>query len=546
MKCTIEGWHSCTALCSRELTQSHQKKEHCDPVPLSSSSQLLTHHHHGQCLVVGSIFQKHQYHHSPFFGSLEDTHPSVDPINNSFSSSVGYMDVVTATEEKQEDSNDNNNNDMSVLPKHSYCHRQSSDDALETASLALVLAAAAAAATASAASAAVAPEDTIHNPVVVNKSPLAKNSPSLPLYQFNNNNFDHIPIINMQNSIQQISKSLNDACRNVGFFYIINHGVSSDLCSNVFALSKQLFATLTEKEKRRINNTNSKKGLRGYFQIGQEDLNDKVGAFRDDDNLGGDATKDSNSMNTAASTKYQGDFKEGFDCGREVLKDDPTFSIFGQNLWPAEEKDGSVGFREKLLEYQNEMLQLADKLLVAFAISLNLDDSQFFVKQTRDPMCTLRLLHYPPMDPPKKQDLQQQRKQNQSQLGCGAHTDYGLFTILNQDDIGGLQVLNGQKKWIEATPIPGAFVINVGDMMNRWTNGLYSSTIHRVVTNTSGKDRYSLPFFFNPNVDAVVEPFGGGSAASSSSSYLKKTYTAETAGEILVGRYEETFSHVKK
>eukprot|EP00957_Ditylum_brightwellii_P038831 2934920-Ditylum_brightwellii.AAC.1 len=117
-------------------------------------------------------------------------------------------------------------------------------------------------------------------------------------------------------------------------------------------------------------------------------------------------------------------------------------------------------------------------------------------------MCTLRLLHYPPTlhQQPQKQEGQQRRQQQQ--LGCGAHTDYGLFTILSQDDIGGLQILNGGGEWIKATPIPGSFVINVGDMMNQWKN----------------------------DVDVVVEPLESCCSLSSSS----KKYMTETAGEILL------------
>lgn len=231
-----------------------------------------------------------------------------------------------------------------------------------------------------------------------------------------------------------------------------------------------------------------------------------------------------------------GDFKEGFDCGLEInIKNDPRNKFFGKNIWPDEcNNPNIIGFRKTLMKYQAELLGLSDKLLLALGYSLNdtnpnggddaLVGEDYFINRSRNPMCTLRLLHYPPTTGDGSVTSQ----------GCGAHTDYGLFTILQQDSIGGLQVRNRHKQWIDAKPLKGSFVINVGDMLSHWTNSEYSSTVHRVISPSISGDRYSVPFFFNPDHDAVVKPLKGIEGGN-----------VKTAMEILKARYEGTFQGTK-
>jgi isopenicillin N synthase-like dioxygenase len=142
--------------------------------------------------------------------------------------------------------------------------------------------------------------------------------------------------------------------------------------------------------------------------------------------------------------------------------------------------------------YFDALVGLGKQVMHAFALSLDLDEC-YFDRQLTDPMATLGPLHYPP----------QRGSVTEKQIGAGAHTDFGCLTILAQDMNGGLQVKNAAGSWIDATPIPGSFVINIGDMMARWTNNLFASTQHRVI-NVSGAERYSLPFFFDPNFHAEV------------------------------------------
>ena len=179
------------------------------------------------------------------------------------------------------------------------------------------------------------------------------------------------------------------------------------------------------------------------------------------------------------------------------------------------------------MKYQDALIVLSDKLLLALGQSLgtNIVAEDYFLQQSRNPMCTLRMLHYPATDDGLSKSQ-----------GCGAHTDYGLFTILQQDSIGGLQVRNKCKNWINATPLKGSFVINCGDMLSHWTNGEYSSTVHRVISPSTSGDRYSVPFFFNPDANAVVKPL-----KSVSSDYGDNIGDAKRALDILRARYDGTF-----
>ncbi|KAL7494294.1 hypothetical protein ACHAWT_003364 [Skeletonema menzelii] len=360
---------------------------------------------------------------------------------------------------------------------------------------------------------------------------------------YSDGDFNTIPVINLEEPLEKYAKQIGDACRDIGFFYIINHGIEECIMNDVMDASKSLFDLDLESKIALTGRDNGteKKGYRGYFGIGAEDLDNKDGT-RDL------ASEEKHGLKKMS--KMKGDFKEGFDVGLEQEgvqggeTNNACHAFFGRNVWPDEVKHGNVlGFRQTLLRYQDELLKLADKLMVAFATSLNSDDGavglplDYFLVRTRNPMCTLRLLHYPP-------------SLDMSNSGCGAHTDYGLFTILQQDGIGGLQVRNHAKKWINAKPLRGSFVINVGDMLSHWSSGVYASTVHRVVSpsGSSGYHRYSVPFFFNPDHDAVVEPIvnnpssedGGGDGGRCNGMRRRSS-----ALEILQARYTGTFQSDK-
>lgn len=249
------------------------------------------------------------------------------------------------------------------------------------------------------------------------------------------------------------------ACKNNGFFYIKGHGVSEALQERLEMVSRQFFA-LTEKEKMQIAMAKGGRAWRGYFPVGGE------------------------------LTSGMPDLKEGLYFGAELPASDRRVAaqlpLHGGNLFP----DYPPELKEVVLEYLHAMTKTAHAVMRGIALSLDLDENYFFDRYTRDPLILFRIFHYPAQESTGRQ------------WGVGEHTDYGLLTILKQDDTDGLQV-KSRGAWIDAPPIANTFVCNIGDMLDRMTGGLYRSTPHRVL-NTSGKSRYAYPFFFDPNFEAPV------------------------------------------
>ena len=195
---------------------------------------------------------------------------------------------------------------------------------------------------------------------------------------------------------------------------------------------------------------------------------------------------------THSDRAAKADYHDAFEYSLELPDDDPDFvagtPLYGPNQWPAD----LPGFREGVYGYYDAVLDLGVTLFRAFAIALDLPDD-FFAPLITKPMGQMRAIHYP----------EQENLDDTGQWGIGAHTDYECFTILSQDGAGGLQVRNADGDWIEAPPVPGAFTINIGDIMARWTNDIYSSTPHRVL-NRSGHERYSFALFYGANYDTEV------------------------------------------
>jgi len=263
---------------------------------------------------------------------------------------------------------------------------------------------------------------------------------------------------------QKVGAQLRAACLDKGFFYISNHGVPESLIDDVFREAAAFFA-LPAEQKSEVDKAKSKAN-RGYEPLQGQTL--EAGA--------------------------PPDLKEGYYIGPEHSPDDPRVvaGMFnhGANQWPAQRPN----FRPVMLVYLQVMLDLSARMMSGIALSLDLPED-YFAHYCSNVMATVRLLHYPPHP---AQALPGQK-------GAGAHTDFGGLTLLRQDDNGGLQVWDQTSEaWIHAEPIPATYVLNLGDMIARWTNDRYRSTVHRVV-NASGRERYSVPFFYTGNYAHKVE-----------------------------------------
>lgn len=316
-----------------------------------------------------------------------------------------------------------------------------------------------------------------------------------------------IPLIDFSNFGSNkftIAKQVNEACLQHGFFYVAGHGVPSSLQSKLELLSHDFFA-LPEKEKMQIAMYKAGKAWRGYFPLNSE------------------------------LTSGKPDLKEGIYFGTELGEDDARVQqglpLHGANLFP----DNPPGFKAAVLEYMGAITTVGHLVMKAISLSLQLDEDYFFQKYNQDPLILFRIFHYPP-------------QRNQSQWGVGEHTDYGLLTILKQDDTGGLQVKTAAG-WTEAPPIENTFVCNIGDMLERLTGGLYISTPHRVL-NTSGKERYSFPLFFDPGFNTRIERIESVAAVRETKAERWDNSSVHeftgTYGEYLINKIGKVFPGLRK
>ncbi|HLI67051.1 MAG TPA: 2-oxoglutarate and iron-dependent oxygenase domain-containing protein [Caulobacteraceae bacterium] len=271
---------------------------------------------------------------------------------------------------------------------------------------------------------------------------------------------DMAPLFGAEASARaEVAKAIAAACEDDGFFYVVGHGVTSATLQRLEAEARAFF-DLPLPEKEAIAMANGGPAWRGWFPLRGE------------------------------LTSGVPDNKEGLYLGEELPADDPRVAagwpLHGANLWPA----GAPGLRPAVATFMAEARAAAAALVEGVSLALGLDDRYFARHYLERPTLLFRIFRYPPTPP--------------EAWGVAEHTDYGLLTLLAQDDAGGLEVRT-RAGWRTAPPIPGALVCNIGDMLERLTGGRFVSTPHRVVNRTD-RTRFSFPFFYDPDFAARMIP----------------------------------------
>ncbi|BCJ70671.1 iron/ascorbate oxidoreductase [Catellatospora sp. IY07-71] len=313
-----------------------------------------------------------------------------------------------------------------------------------------------------------------------------------------------LPIIDLSADRATVAAAIQAACRDSGFFYLSGHGVPAELLKSLDAAAREFFA-LPEDAKMEIAMARGGRAWRGFFPVGGE------------------------------LTSGRPDLKEGLYFGLDLPDDDPRvlagLPLHGSSLYPRQ----VPALAELVPAYAAALTRVAQDVMRAVAASLDLPDDYFASGYTADPTVLFRIFHYPPA--PSGDDG----------WGVGEHTDYGLLTLLAQDENGGLQV-HTPRGWVDAPPVPGTFVCNIGDMLDRLTGGYYRSTPHRV-RNVSGNERLSFPFFFDPDFSAAVPPLPGRARTDASGrprwdGQDLRAFTG-TYGEYLLGKVGKVFPQLR-
>ncbi len=310
-----------------------------------------------------------------------------------------------------------------------------------------------------------------------------------------------IPLIDMSGvrtgdkaALERAGEAIRHACVEIGFFYIVNHGVPDTVIDRAMQASRDFFALPFERKSEVAVNQRH----RGYHRI--------RGAL----------------MYQAARP----DEKEFYSLGLDLPEDDPCVlageALRGPNQWPSFMPE----FQVAMDAYFLEMGRCGKSLLQAVATGLGID-RDFFVGKYTKPLQRTQSIHYPPQSPTRPED----------EFGVAPHTDYGCITLLYQDSVGGLQVQELQSNsWIDAPFIADSLVINVGDLLARWSNDRFRSTMHRVI-NASGRERYSIATFYDPDYKALVDPVDLGVSREAA------VYPPVLAGDHILGRIDSSMKY---
>jgi isopenicillin N synthase-like dioxygenase len=320
--------------------------------------------------------------------------------------------------------------------------------------------------------------------------------------------FSEIPVVDVgplfgggEAGLHAVAEDLRDHLEKVGFVYIAGHNVPHDSIEAVREEGKRFFA-LPDEEKLKLK---IDKNFRGYLPFNASTI-----------------------VTSSVAKVSKPNQSESLMFMHEVKPDDPAVAagepLQGPNQWPDEAK--VPGFHATIDTYVGQMNLLARNIIDAIAVALGMQPEAmrpFF----RRPTTFLRLLHYPT------------QREEDGLFGSAPHTDYGCITLLAQDDVGGLEVKNKAGDWVPAPPMRDTFVMNVGDILARWSNDRFVSTPHRVI-NRSGRERYSQPFFFDPAMDSMIEAFPTCVPAGSQPKYAPVRY-----GEYLMERIDKNYHYRK-
>ena len=302
---------------------------------------------------------------------------------------------------------------------------------------------------------------------------------------------DAIPVIDItalrdNSDVSRIASELHAASQGLGFIYVKGHGIPDLQIKSARRAAFEFFQASEENKKSVLVTA----AHRGWLNPGASKMDDDVKA----------------------------DLKESFIWGAEDVPQD-DHPLRGPNQWPAFLPE----LEEAAMTYFHSVQEVARVLLRGFAIGLNLEP-EFFLKTSSRPLSRASFVYYPT----------QPADSGETQFGVGPHTDFGVLTVLCQDDTGGLQVQDVNGDWIHAPPIEGTLVVNVGDLLSRWTDGQYKSTPHRVV-NTSGRERLSLVLAFDPDPETMID---AGEIPG-----LAPKDDPITCGDYLVWRFAKAFSY---
>ncbi|KAI1488481.1 2OG-Fe(II) oxygenase [Biscogniauxia mediterranea] len=275
-----------------------------------------------------------------------------------------------------------------------------------------------------------------------------------------------------------VANQIRDAATNIGFFYMKNHGIPSEVTDAACNACLDFFRQPSEiKERANVKQSN-------YFNGYKPPMSQRINPFESID------------VRETFSWTYDPRYDPSVASLDGIPPHIARYLRCEDFHWDA--TANIPHFKEAVVRYWRSCLGLARALVQSFALSLGLPEDYFAEKFTH-PDAALALNYYPPIPPPESSSAEG-GKDREAQVSIGSHTDFQLFTILWQDNNGGLQVLNRQGQWINARPIPGTFVVNIADYLQRITNDRYVSTVHRA-QNWSGKERISMPFFFGFNLN---------------------------------------------